>query len=477
MRNSLRGRLLLSYLALVTITICTIAVALAAILLNSPVSQTQTYRHLADIARANRLYVSSATPEQVDQRLAEIAADNMVRVIRLGDNNLVEFDTASLLEQGAEPNLRTALGSQASDNVQRGLLTDVSGKEWLVVSLRPRLQGLVSSRILVATERSNTRLLSGIFDDLTVPMLQASLVGAFLSILFALIISNWIIQPLNQVADAARVIEAGDYSQGAPESGPAEVRSMAHAFNSMVQQVRKSREMQRSFLANVSHELKTPLTSIQGFAQAIVDATAADPAAAGKVIFEEAGRMRRLVEDLLDLAKIESGQVTFQRHKINLNELIQIVAGRFQLRMAEHQVSLKVQPGEAPTITGDADRLSQVITNLLDNALIHTPPGGQITIATSRNVNYMEIEVSDTGEGIPPDATDRIFERFYQADKSRSRSSRPGSGLGLTISKEIVLAHGGNIGVKSNSKEGTTFSVMLPLPGSSDETATSHRRN
>jgi two-component system phosphate regulon sensor histidine kinase PhoR len=230
----------------------------------------------------------------------------------------------------------------------------------------------------------------------------------------------------------------------------------------------------RDFVANVSHELKTPLTSIRGFADAIVDGTARGQAEQGRaagVIRDEALRMTRMVEQLLDLSRIESGQVAMARNPVQVEPLLRACVEQLSPVAQEKGVLLACDCPPVPPLPGDGDRLAQVVTNLLDNALQHTPAGGKVT-ATAQVVaessapgapRFVEVAVTDTGEGIPADELERVFERFYQVDKSRART-RAGAGLGLAISRGIVEAHGGRIWAESVVGLGTRFVVRLPLP-------------
>jgi signal transduction histidine kinase len=229
-----------------------------------------------------------------------------------------------------------------------------------------------------------------------------------------------------------------------------------------------SQQAQRDFLANVSHDLRTPLTSIQGFSQAIVEGVTSDPESAqraAQIIHDEAGRMNRMVESLLDLARIEAGQLDFKAHAVALSDLLQNVGDSLSVKARDKGLGLTLEiPPGLPRIAGDGDRLAQVFVNLLDNAVKHTPAGGQITLRAETDPNGVTIAVQDTGVGIPPDDLPRVFERFYQVDKSRKSDRRSGMGLGLAITKQIVEAHGGVIQVASALGKGTTFTVWLPLP-------------
>jgi signal transduction histidine kinase len=245
----------------------------------------------------------------------------------------------------------------------------------------------------------------------------------------------------------------------------------------MAHQVRAGRDAQRDFVANVSHELKTPLTSIQGYSQAILDGTAADPEMVGRsvsIIHDEAERMSRMVTELLDLARIESGQAVMRREPLNPKPLLENIIEGFHLRAEEAKVSLTSQIDDLPSVVGDGDRLAQVFANLLDNAIKHTPAGGKVMVAaklvTPSGVQKhrktasqsIEVAVSDSGAGIPPEDLTRVFERFYQVDKSRVHTGSVG--LGLAIAREIVEAHSGTIKAESIVGLGTRFVVVLPVP-------------
>jgi two-component system sensor histidine kinase ResE len=252
-----------------------------------------------------------------------------------------------------------------------------------------------------------------------------------------------------------------------------EVQELAIAFNEMVTQVQTSQQIQKEFLANVSHELKTPLTSIQGFAQAMLDGTVEDSESrdhAAKVIYEETDRLGRLVEDLLDLARLDAGQIEFDRHPVDLSILLQSIIDRMSLSAAEKSVQLERHlDGLAPMI-GDGDRLAQVFTNLLDNAIKHTPEGGTVRLHGETEAGWISIHVDDSGRGIPNEDLSHIFERFYQVDKARRGGKGRGVGLGLAISRQIVEAHGGRLVAQSAIGKGSRFTVQMPIVQPFDET-------
>jgi two-component system OmpR family sensor kinase len=309
--------------------------------------------------------------------------------------------------------------------------------------------------------------------------------------LVALVLGSFIARsialPLQRLAAAA-----GDYEHRLPETGPPEVKQVATSFNAMLGRVESSQQAMRDFVSNVSHELKTPLTSIQGFSQAIVEGATSDDAArrrAAGIIHQEATRMARLVEDLLDLARIDSGQIIMKKASLDLAQILTGTVERLLPQAAQKQVQLIKKWEPLPPVLGDGDRLAQVFTNLLDNAIRHTPAEGRITISSqvvtdlprprraradlgqpdatpglSEQGNFIEVSITDTGPGIPAEDLARIFERFYQVDKSRKRSQ--GTGLGLAITREFVEAHGGAVRGESVEGLGTKFTVVLPVPQS-----------
>ena len=268
---------------------------------------------------------------------------------------------------------------------------------------------------------------------------------------------------------AAEEIAAGNYDQELNISSPAEVARLATSFNSMARQVSTTLQSQQDLVANVSHDLKTPLTSIQGFSQALLDGTASDEAArerAATIIHEESSRMRRLVDELLDLARLEAGQVTLAREPVDVGLLLTECANRFAPQSERLGVALDVELApDLPPVLGDADRLGQVFGNLVDNALQHLGSAsgeGRVALCAEQSDGSLVCSVTDNGPGIPSEDLTRVFERFYQVDKSRARR-RSGAGLGLAIAQEIIHAHGGSIRVESVEGLGTRFTVELPL--------------
>ncbi|WNS81749.1 ATP-binding protein [Domibacillus sp. DTU_2020_1001157_1_SI_ALB_TIR_016] len=230
-----------------------------------------------------------------------------------------------------------------------------------------------------------------------------------------------------------------------------------------ITEIKHLEQMRKDFVANVSHELKTPITSIKGFSETLLDGALNDPDAAKmflEIIWKESGRMERLVADLLDLSKIEQKGLTLNLTAVPLKKLLSEVIVTLESRLEAKDIALQMNVSDHLVIQGDEYRLKQVFVNLITNAILYTPKGGQIFVDASESDQMVNVKVSDTGIGIEKAELPRIFERFYRVDKARSRDSG-GTGLGLAIVKHIMEAHHGKINVESKLNEGTTFTVSF----------------
>jgi signal transduction histidine kinase len=294
------------------------------------------------------------------------------------------------------------------------------------------------------------------------PLFLSGLVALTVSLIIALLIAQSIYRPIRHLSRAAENLAQGKYDQAVPVTGPPEIRELANNFNSMTVKIKESQLHLRHFVADVSHQLKSPLTSIQGFAQAMLDGNAADIETRNKaagIIVDESKRMIRQVNELLELSKMQAGQVKIDRQTLNIQEIITQCQDIFALRLQEKQLTVKNEFNYSGAISGDADRLEDVFSNLLDNAIKNSPPQGLIQVKTTLDQNHnLKIQVSDEGPGIPPEQIPFIFDRFQPSSGLRS-----GFGLGLAIAREIILAHGGRITVESNPGEGAQFIIFLPL--------------
>jgi signal transduction histidine kinase len=275
-------------------------------------------------------------------------------------------------------------------------------------------------------------------------------------------------RPMQAMTSAAHAIAAGDFERRVRPTGPTELHALATAFNAMVDDVQRQRRAERDLVANISHELAAPLGLMQGYAEALADGVIDDREqrlAALHAISAEALRLSRLSGDLLDLALMETGQITLQIEVVPLADLLRGIAARFIPLAQQCGVTLVLDlAAPLPDVATDGLRLEQVLVNLVTNALHHTPPAGTITISGQAQTEQVTLAVADSGAGIPPEALARIWERFYRVDAGRDRrTGRAGVGLGLTISRSIVALLGGTIAVSSTVGQGTTFTLTLPV--------------
>lgn len=234
-----------------------------------------------------------------------------------------------------------------------------------------------------------------------------------------------------------------------------------------VTEERRLDKLRKDFVANVSHELRTPLAMLQGYSEALMDDIAETPEERreiAQVINEESQRMGRLVRELLDLARMEAGHITVEPENLKVSELIYRVIRKFQALAREQQIRLSADlAGDLPEVYWDQDKIEQVLTNLIDNAIRHTPAGGSVRVGVYQEEKKIYLEVEDTGSGIPEEDLPFIFERFYKADKARTRGQSGGTGLGLSIVRHLVRAHDGDVSVKSQLGKGTVFIIQLPI--------------
>jgi two-component system OmpR family sensor kinase len=295
-----------------------------------------------------------------------------------------------------------------------------------------------------------------------VSLALAGLGGVLLAALLSYLLAGRLTRPIGVLASATQRLAAGEPGVEVPVSGEDELAGLGRAFNEMSGQLGRARESQRRFLESVSHELKTPLTSIRGYAEGLQEGAVA-AAEGGRVISAEAGRLERLVFDLVDLARLGRAGFAIEHERVDLGSVAAASVARHLPRADELGVELKSSaagPGEAWGI-GDEDRLLQATSNLIENALRLTPAGGTVAVAAAPG----QIAVRDTGPGLAPDDVPRAFERFYLYDRYRSERA-VGSGLGLAIVKELTTAMGGGVEASNPAGGGAEFTLRIPVsPG------------
>lgn len=474
MLKSLRSRLLASYLFLIGAVLMVTAVILFLVVTRPAVRYLPTLTKLTAVSRSNRAQLGQlrevdARPATIEEMLVRIAEENEVRLL------LVNAGNGRILFDSADDWTGTA-ASDIDQNIQRlfpdldtnavlGRYRAPDGSRWLIYGPDTTLPFNARTRLFYAAPEPSAL---GFFrDSFFRPLVLAGGLALVVAVVLALLVARSVGRPLRQLADGAAAIAEGNYDQQIRPSGPEEVKRVAQSFNSMAARVKITHQSQRDLVANVSHDLKTPLTSIQGWSQALLDGTAVSPQEqerAASIIHNEADRMSRMVSQLLDLARIESGTLQLAQEPVNIAALLTDVQQNLTLRAQTLNIHLTLDAAAVPPVIGDYDRLMQIFTNLTDNALTHTPAEGRVHLVVKQHGDKaVEVSVQDTGKGIPETDLSRIFERFYQVDKSRSRDDgRRGSGLGLSIVRELVEAHGGVIQARSEAGRGSLFIVRLP---------------
>ena len=293
-------------------------------------------------------------------------------------------------------------------------------------------------------------------------LLYGALVGAMIALLVGIFLSRTLTRPIRELTRATHAVSEGDLSQQVPVRSKDELGELATAFNKMSAELSRSVNARKQMTADIAHELRTPLSLILGHAEAVHDGVLPPTPENFEIIREEATRLEHLINDLRTLSLADAGELSMQVETIEPQRLIQEVSTLYQYQAQRKNITfeLDVEPN-LPPIEVDPGRLTQVLTNILDNALRHTPEGGRILLNAKQVNDQVELSVQDNGPGLDIEDTDRIFERLYRADPSRQRDDGS-SGLGLAIAKSIVQAHGGQISAESKAGYGLKIRIRLP---------------
>jgi signal transduction histidine kinase len=288
--------------------------------------------------------------------------------------------------------------------------------------------------------------------------------GVLLAAVLAVWLSRFLGRRLEGLAAASRRLAAGDLSARVPVEGDDEIAQVAVTFNEMAGDLEEARRREREFLVSVGHDLRTPLTTISGYAEALQEGKVGeeDLAKVSGVIHRESGRLSRLLEDLMVLSRLEAGEFTLRPERVDLARHLGGTLEAYRGRAEAAGVRLEADLGEVAEAMVDPDRIDQVVGNLVENALRYTPAGGTVRLSLRAEGGSARLSVSDTGPGIEATDLPHIFERLYVAQRYRPARSE-GSGLGLAIVKELAGAMGGSAGVDSEPGQGTTVSVLVPL--------------
>ena len=298
-------------------------------------------------------------------------------------------------------------------------------------------------------------------------LLNGALMAAVIALLLGIFLSRTLTRPIRELTRATHAVSQGDLSQQVPIRSNDELGELAKAFNRMSAELSRSVNSRKQMTADIAHELRTPLSLILGHAEAVHDGVLPPTLENFEIIREEATRLEHLVDDLRILSLADAGELTINLQTIEPQRLLQEVASLYQYQTQKKNISLDIDiASPLSNIEVDPGRMTQVLTNILDNATRHTPEGGRIVLAAKQNVDQVELSVQDSGPGLKAEDIERIFERFYRTDSSRQREDG-GSGLGLAIARSIVQAHGGQLSAESEAGQG--LRIVIRLPGKSNK--------
>ena len=460
--KSLKGRLAIYFTVAITVSL-----AISALLSIGLIQRYLKHRTISDLQSQAQTLAGQIESEGLPQRRYNIDLERMYGIRAL----IVPYKAQALSKlPGGGNGAQTPLSGpvpinwnqliQGQTTVQQFTLPGNS-RETVVVAHAFNAGGEPAGAVVLAKPVSDLqpwRPLAGWF-------IISAAISLAVSVLLAFLLARRLSRPLHEITQAATAVAAGDFSTRLNVRSEDEIGRLADAFRFMSDEVQKSQEQQRQFVINVSHELRTPLTAIAGHTQALREGIAEDPEAVAsslKVIGSETKRLGRLIEDLLSLAKFDARQFELRNTVVSVSDMIGDVMAGFGHEAGRLGVALTVgAAGEEIKLNTDPDRLRQILSNLVHNALHHTPGGGQVMIAGRRDEDAVRITVSDTGSGIGPDDLPHVFDRFYRASNGSDRKAA-GLGLGLSISRELARAMGGDISVSSTPGEGSRFTLMLP---------------
>jgi signal transduction histidine kinase len=467
--NKLQTRLIISFTFVIVVILCGVSTIFSLLLIRLPQQERLTYLELNTQARS-MLTLFRRLPNMDYERIADapllddFARRQETRIAWATADRQVVFDSEHIWDVSSAENIFAKLKPDIGKR-WIGQVLD-SGRLWLVVAHPAPDQTDINYYLILAKPISRPILttLAQLRDTVGAPLSQAGIIALTVGLILSISISRSIAKPLSKVSQAARILAEGNYEVRVETNGPQEVQDLARSFNEMARQLHASHQAQNDLVANIAHDLRTPLTSIQGYAQALVDGTAHDDdnrQQAAQTIYDESRRMQKMTKTLLDLAKFQAGEVKLHCTDVDVVQRINERIDFYQMQTNDANISVVLNTLlTSLTIQADNERFVQVIDNLISNAIEYTPPGGKITIDVIKNGGRVVITITDTGVGIPKQELPRIFERFYRGDKSRHGT---GTGLGLSIAKEIIVAHKGMIEVESIEGVGSKFTVTLPI--------------
>lgn len=476
--RTLNSKLLVSFLVVVLVTVGLISLALSFI----TGSQFSSYLRRGAEVRSQSLavflvdnYVKNGSwqeAQEVISGLTTMMGDHIIVVDR--SNTVVASSSEELVGQKIEePQAWTAKIPLLTDQgKQIGTLYltggPMAGHRRMMEMMGGEMGGMMGqdgsmSPPITIVDPSSAGLEKEFLDSVKNSILIVALISLALAIVISLYLARSITRPLQDMIRVTRGISEGDLSQRARADSQDELGALAQSFNIMADDLAKQEKMRRDLVADIAHEFRTPLTTIRGYVESILDGVKKpDQDILGR-IGAETERLTTLISDLQELSRAESGKLSLEKKPVDLNVLVEEVLFKFEKRIAEKEIQVETDlEGSLPLALVDEKRIGQVLENILNNAIKYNYQKGRVRVSTTRDGEGVRITIADTGQGISPQDLPHIFERFYRGDKSRSRHTG-GTGIGLSIAKNLVEAHRGTISVQSQPGQGSTLSIWLPL--------------
>ncbi len=458
MIHSLQFRLMLSFILVIVVTIGAVFFFVA----RSTWNQIRQYEDFINEGQINRVtfilsryYLTNYSWDGVQPLIEQLGTLGEEHIILTDAQDVVIADSQNnLIGKAYRKNEGIPLYLPIITVSPSGQLSPTPGPDYLFGTVYIASQRTPNALAILLSNTINTYLLWG----------AALAIG--IAIILTFFFSRRILSPIRTLGSTAKKLGKGDFSQRVQIKNKGEIGELAHTFNSMADDLERTEKLRRNMVADIAHELRTPLSNVSGYLEAIRDGVVKPDASTITSLSEEVALLIRLVDDLQELALADAGELKLVRQPEDLSQLIQQTVKAIQTRVLDKGLQIELDiPEKIPPVNIDYHRISQVFHNLLENAIKYTPSGGKIVVSAAQQGRSIRVNVTDNGEGIPAEDLPNMFERFYRVDKSRTRQAG-GSGLGLTIAKRLIESHGGSIGVQSQLGKGSCFWFTIPVESS-----------
>ncbi len=466
-KKKLLWQLFPSYLFVIAVSVILITIYTVRVYKDFYINNVQE-KHLTIIKLYENNFISGLTADSLsdlENIVNEINQISEIRITLIAKNGKVIIDSDKKAEEMKNhldrPEIIKAMSGKISTQSR---FSSSIGKNMLYVAFplvdNDQIVGVIRSSVPITTLEEK---LNNFYREIFLLGLITTLIAGFIS----LSISRRLRKPIEVVEKSALEFAEGNFSKQIPDPSIEEIKGLVRAMNTMATRLKRLETLRKDFIANVSHELKTPVTTIKGFIETLKDGAINNPEEANRflsIISKHTSRLDLIIEDLLSLSRLEQpgNKVEDNFEKLNLSELLENVAHLCESSASAKNLKIQLNCNENLFIKGDSSLFEQAILNLLDNAVKYSDNGKSINISAYDNKTNIVIEIEDQGYGIAKEHLDRIFERFYRVDKARSRKVG-GTGLGLSIAKHIINVHNGSINVVSEIEKGSTFSISLPI--------------